>query len=83
MTALLEAMRPRQWIKNLILFAPLLFARQLNDFGAAARAVAAASVFCLLSGAVYLFNDLRDLESDRLHPAKSRRPLASGRLGAR
>lgn len=80
MTALVEALRPRQWIKNLIVLAPLLFARQLTNPDAAVRAAAATVVFCLLSGAVYLFNDLWDLESDRHHPTKSRRPLASGRL---
>jgi len=77
---LIEALRPRQWIKNLVLLAPLLFAHRLFDLEAGARVVAAALIFCLLSGAVYLFNDLRDLESDRHHPVKSRRPLASGRL---
>jgi len=81
MLALVEALRPHQWTKNLILFAPLLFAQQLSEPNQVARAVASFLIFCLLSGAVYLINDLRDFEQDRRHPVKSRRPLASGRLG--
>jgi 4-hydroxybenzoate polyprenyltransferase len=78
--AFVEAARPRQWIKNLLLFAPLLFAQKLHDPVRLLTAVAAFGLFCMLSSSVYLFNDLVDLERDRLHPAKSRRPVASGRL---
>src|SRR5690349_25136430 len=77
---LLEALRPRQWTKNLIVFAPLLFARRLLEVDALSRAALAFLSFCLLSGAIYLLNDLLDLEQDRRHPVKKSRPLASGRL---
>ena len=79
----LEALRPRQWTKNLVLFAPLVFAERAFHQPSMVRAVAAFMVFCALSGAVYLLNDLRDLEQDRRHPSKRNRPLASGRLGRR
>jgi 4-hydroxybenzoate polyprenyltransferase len=77
---LLKAMRPRQWTKNLLVFAGLVFAQRILDLGALERAIGAFGVFCLLSGLVYLVNDLSDLESDRQHPVKCRRPLASGKL---
>ena len=78
--ALLQALRAHQWIKNLFVFAPLLFSQNLTNrplLMAAARAFAA---FCLISSAQYVFNDIRDVEEDRAHPVKSRRPLASGRI---
>jgi 4-hydroxybenzoate polyprenyltransferase len=81
LAALLRAMRPAQWSKNLLLFAGALFSRTIFDPDIAGRAVAGFAAFCLLSGAVYLINDLRDLEADRLHPSKRHRPLASGKLG--
>jgi len=77
---LLRALRPTQWTKNGLLFAGALFAHGLTDPGIALRAVLGFVCFCLLSGGVYLANDLRDLESDRLHPVKRHRPLASGEL---
>jgi len=77
---LLKAMRPRQWTKNLLVFAGLVFAQRILDFGALERAAGAFGVFCLLSGLVYMVNDLSDLESDRQHPIKCQRPLASGKL---
>jgi decaprenyl-phosphate phosphoribosyltransferase len=80
MRALLEACRPRQWVKNLFVAAPVVFARRLNDPHTALRALAAVALFCALSSAVYLWNDLVDVEKDRAHPIKSRRPIASGRL---
>lgn len=72
--------RPAQWVKNVLVFAPLLFARHALDAPAAARALGAFAAFCLASGAVYLLNDLLDRAQDREHPAKSRRPIASGAL---
>lgn len=75
-----RALRPRQWSKNLLLFAGVMFAGRLLDPGATVRAAAAFLVFCLVAGAVYVFNDLADIEQDRRHPVKRRRPLASGRL---
>lgn len=80
---LVRAMRPRQWTKNLILFAALIFSKNLFDVALLARASAAFAVFCLLSGVVYTLNDLLDLKADRLHPVKQKRPLASGRLRVR
>jgi 4-hydroxybenzoate polyprenyltransferase len=76
----LASLRPRQWTKNLILFAGTIFARQLADPACVTRAVAAFFVFCLASGTVYIVNDLADVVQDRLHPDKRRRPIASGRL---
>ena len=73
-------MRPQQWIKNLFVLAALVFSGHLFDPAYALRSGAAFGLFCLLSGAVYLFNDILDLEKDRQHPAKRHRPLASGRL---
>jgi 4-hydroxybenzoate polyprenyltransferase len=77
---LLRSARPRQWPKNGVVLLGLVFARDLFDPGQAARAVLAMILFCALSGAVYLVNDLLDVEKDRLHPLKRQRPLASGRL---
>ncbi len=78
--ALLASLRPHQWIKNLVVLAALVFSKHLFEADAAARAALAFAVFCALAGAVYLVNDLADLEQDRLHPAKRSRPLASGAL---
>jgi 4-hydroxybenzoate polyprenyltransferase len=79
--ALLVSLRPHQWTKNLVVLAPLAFSKHLFDGDAAVRAAVAFAVFCGLSGAVYLVNDLADLERDRLHPLKRSRPIASGALG--
>ena len=81
-TSLLVSLRPNQWTKNLLVFAGLLFSEQhkLRDPHAVVLAVSAFFVFCLLSGVVYLVNDVHDREGDRLHPLKSRRPIASGAL---
>jgi 4-hydroxybenzoate polyprenyltransferase len=74
-------MRPAQWAKNLFVLAPLVFGDLLFDGRAVARAVLALVVFCCGSSAVYLINDIRDREEDRLHPLKRLRPLAAGTLG--
>jgi len=78
--ALIEELRPKQWTKNLLLFAGVLFSRHLTDGTLMLRAAAGFLAFSLLSGTVYLVNDLRDLPADREHPTKRRRPIASGRL---
>jgi 4-hydroxybenzoate polyprenyltransferase len=78
--SLLLSLRPGQWTKNLLVFAGLLFGRQLTDPVAVARASAAFAVFCVLSGVVYLVNDVSDRDTDRQHPLKARRPIASGAL---
>jgi 4-hydroxybenzoate polyprenyltransferase len=80
--ALLVSLRPHQWTKNLVVLVALAFSKHLFDADAALRAGLAFLVFCGLSGAAYLVNDLRDQEADRLHPAKQKRPLASGALPA-
>ena len=78
--SLLASLRPEQWTKNLIVFAALIFAQRLLDPGAVGLSLAAFAVFCVLSGVVYLINDLVDREADRQHPVKRRRPIASGAL---
>jgi len=78
--AFLENLRPRQWTKNLLLFAGVIFAQKLGEPACVTRAFLGALMFCLASGAVYVYNDISDLELDRLHPYKRLRPLASGRL---
>jgi 4-hydroxybenzoate polyprenyltransferase len=79
--AVLQAMRPRQWVKNLVVFAALIFSGNLTDRTAALRALFAFLLFCAASGAVYIVNDLADAERDRRHPVKALRPIASGALG--
>jgi 4-hydroxybenzoate polyprenyltransferase len=81
--ALLEALRPRQWAKNLLVFAGILFSRQLGDPELFLRAVGGFVAFSLLASAGYVLNDLRDLEWDRCHPLKCSRAIASGRLPPR
>jgi 4-hydroxybenzoate polyprenyltransferase len=76
----LENLRPRQWTKNLLLFAGVIFARKLHVAPCVIRAALGVLVFCLASGVVYLFNDIADRELDRRHPYKRKRPIASGRL---
>ncbi|HEY57007.1 MAG TPA: decaprenyl-phosphate phosphoribosyltransferase [Anaerolineae bacterium] len=80
LVALLRTLRPKQWTKNTFVFAALVFDRQLMNPTAFLRTAAGFLLFCLLSGMVYLINDLADLEADRQHPTKRHRPLASGRL---
>src|SRR5688572_10149691 len=77
---LLISLRPNQWAKNLLVFAGVLFGLRLFDVTAVARAAASFGIFCLLSGVVYLINDVADRDSDRQHPLKARRPIASGAL---
>lgn len=77
---LVRAMRPKQWTKNLLLFAALLFAKRMNDPQAVLWVCAAFVLFCILSGTVYLVNDVVDIEQDRKHPRKRKRPIASGAL---
>ena len=77
--AFLEAMRPRQWPKNAFVFAGIFFDARILDGSRLLRSMAAFVIFCLVSSAIYLINDLADVEQDRLHPSKRSRPLASGR----
>jgi len=79
---LIRSVRPRQWSKNLILFAGLIFSQSLLDARLAFTAVLGFLLFCLASGAIYLLNDVIDLEQDRRHPFKMHRAIASGQVGA-
>jgi len=78
--ALFKTMRPRQWSKNIFLFAALVFDKQLLDSESFLRTLAGFVLFCLISSSVYIFNDLTDVEADRQHPEKKERPIASGIL---
>ena len=80
---LIKTIRPHQWVKNVFVAAPLVFSRHLTDPAYVARTAVAVLAFCLLSGAVYAFNDVRDVEQDRAHPKKRHRPIAAGVLSER
>src|SRR6478672_2988665 len=81
--ATVAALRPRQWLKNLLLFAGILFAAELSDPTRWAEATAAFVAYCAASSAAYLVNDVRDAPHDRLHPVKRDRPVASGEVSER
>ena len=83
LVAAVRTLRPHQWVKNLFVAAPLVFAKHLDETAYLGRAALAVLAFCLLSGAVYAFNDVRDVEADRVHPRKRFRPIAAGELGER
>ncbi|MFH0788500.1 MAG: decaprenyl-phosphate phosphoribosyltransferase [Pseudomonadota bacterium] len=74
------SLRPKQWIKNGALFAPVLFSQNLFNESLFLKSLEAFVLFCLLTGSVYIINDLKDLNEDRLHPIKRNRPLASGQV---
>ena len=80
MTSLIKSMRPKQWTKNAAVFAALIFDRQLFRLNSDLRAFAGFIIFCLISSAVYIINDIIDFESDKKHPTKRLRPIASGQL---
>lgn len=80
LSALIQTMRPRQATKNVVIFAALIFDRKLNNLPAFLHTLAGFVIFCLLSGAIYIINDIADVEADRRHPLKRNRPIASGRL---
>jgi 4-hydroxybenzoate polyprenyltransferase len=82
-TAAFVAMRPRQWTKNLLLFAGIVFAAKLGDPGRWVAAITAFVAFCAASSAAYLVNDVRDADADRRHPLKRQRPVARGELAPR
>ena len=81
--ALLVALRPRQWAKNVLVFAAPLAAGQLFDLDVLVPSIGAFIAFCLISSATYLINDVRDVEADRHHPKKSARPIAAGQLSTK
>lgn len=76
----LRAMRPHQWVKNAFVFAALIFSRNLTDPAIALRSLLAFAAFCLVASAIYLVNDIADFERDRVHPKKSKRPIAAGQV---
>ena len=80
-TGLVNTMRPKQWIKNVFIFGPLVFDVKLFDVRYLGQAVAGFVLLCLVSGTVYIINDLADIENDRRHPKKRDRPIARGQLG--
>jgi 4-hydroxybenzoate polyprenyltransferase len=80
LVGLVRGMRPRQWVKNLFVLAPLLFAGDLDKEGVVRRALGAFVIFCLLASGVYLINDVHDREADRRHPTKRLRPVAAGEV---
>jgi 4-hydroxybenzoate polyprenyltransferase len=77
---LIKEIRPHQWVKNLFVLAPIFFAKDVFNHAQLVRALTGVGIFCLLSGAVYTLNDLVDVEADRAHPEKRKRPIASGRV---
>ncbi len=77
---IIKTMRPHQWIKNILIYVPLVFDRKLTDVPSLIRTTAGFIIFCLVSSVVYIVNDIADLEADRNHPEKKKRPLASGKL---
>jgi len=81
--AAIVAMRPQEWVKNLLVFAGLLFSGKFDELDAIAAAIATFAAFCLVASAGYLVNDARDVEEDRQHPKKRRRPIAAGELNVR
>ncbi|MCA9706334.1 MAG: decaprenyl-phosphate phosphoribosyltransferase [Myxococcales bacterium] len=78
--ALFRTLRPKQWVKNSFVAVPLFFALRLLDPPSVLRTAAAVALFCLVSGCVYVLNDLVDVDADRAHPKKRHRPIASGAL---
>lgn len=77
---IIKTTRPHQWVKNVFVLAPVVFAKDLFVWDLCKHAGGAFAVFCLLAGAVYTINDIVDVEADRVHPVKRRRPIASGRV---
>ncbi len=77
---ILQELRIRQWTKNFVLFAGVIFSHQFQDATELRRAVAGFVAFCLLSSVVYVLNDIADVKNDRVHPKKSKRPIASGKI---
>jgi len=76
--AYIKLLRPKQWVKNLFVVAPLVFAKHIFDYDYVVRVIAAFILFCLMSSGVYVLNDIIDCEKDKLHPKKKKRPIASG-----
>jgi 4-hydroxybenzoate polyprenyltransferase len=75
-----RTLRPHQWVKNVFVLAPVVFAKEVFEQRLLLQAASAFAIFCLLAGAVYAMNDVADVEADRMHPVKRYRPIASGRV---
>ncbi len=80
---ILLLMRPKQWIKNLVIFAALIFSKNLFALEPFIKTLLGFLLICLLSGAIYLFNDIADREKDKTHPLKSKRPIADDRISVK
>ncbi len=80
MNKVLVTLRPQQWVKNLLLFAGLIFSQNFSNLNLLLTSLAAFGLFCLLSSSIYVVNDIIDVESDRKHPLKSNRPIAKGEI---
>ena len=78
--AIFKAARPRQWLKNLAIFATILFTGHLFEYNPLTQSIGAFIVFCLLASSNYIFNDILDIKRDRKHPFKKFRPIASGKI---
>ena len=79
----LITMRPRQWVKNLFIFAPIIFSLHFSNFSELIQVVIAFMLFCIITGCIYIINDSLDIRSDKQHPKKKHRPIASGKLDIR
>jgi len=79
--AVVETLRPQQWVKNGFIFAALIFSQSLTRWDRCRQVLLATLVFCIVSSATYVLNDILDASEDRHHPTKKLRPIASGRLG--
>jgi len=77
---ILQLLKIKHYIKNLVIFLPVIFAKNLNDFVTLGLILKVFIAFCLMSSIIYIFNDIRDIEKDKLHPIKSQRPIASGKI---
>ena len=78
--SIIQLLRPHQWLKNLFIFLPLFFDRQLTDLDKLLAVVGAFVAYSLAASAIYCFNDIWDVEADRQHPKKCKRPIASGKI---
>ncbi len=80
LSGMLRTLRPHQWVKNVFVLAPIVFAKEIFAPLLLTHAAAAFAVFCMLAGSIYTINDIADVEADRVHPVKRERPIASGRV---
>ena len=80
MKAFIKMIRPHQYIKNLLVFFPLFFAKKITDVTLLQSAAMAFIAFCFAASTIYIFNDIRDVEKDKVHPKKKHRPIASGKI---